>query len=117
MLAIVKYLKGIENADVCKELKTIKLDHDSNARADTNIDVFVKRLFCRALLSCCEASLPCRDFPQMPMQQPHITSIRIKVYGVQIYTECLNETKLNNAFKTAEIRGLVPIPYQRGLGD
>jgi len=45
MLAIVKYLKGIEKADASKQLKTIKGVHDSKTRADTNIKVFFKRLF------------------------------------------------------------------------
>jgi len=62
-----KISQGIEKADACKKLKTIKGDHDSKARADTNIKVFVKRLFCRALLSCCEATLPCGNFLQMPI--------------------------------------------------
>jgi len=67
MLAIVKYLKGIEKADASEQLKTIKLLHDSKVRADTNMKVFVKRLLCRALLSCFEAIRPCQNFLQMPI--------------------------------------------------
>jgi len=44
MLAIVKYLKGIEKADASKQLKTIKGVHDSKVRPDTNIKMFAQRL-------------------------------------------------------------------------
>jgi len=67
MSAIIKYLEGIDKVDARKQFKTIKGVHDSKARVDTNIKVFVKRLFCKALLSSCEATLPCRNFLQMPI--------------------------------------------------
>ena len=41
MLAIIKYLQGIKIVDACKQFKTIKGIHDSKARVDTNIKVFV----------------------------------------------------------------------------
>ena len=70
--AITRYLKGIETASMLRLCQIIRGSHDSKARRDTNSSVFVKRFFCGALLSCCKATLPCRNFIQMPMLQPHM---------------------------------------------
>ncbi len=40
----------------------------------------------------------------MPMLQPQMMNITVKVYCAHAYIECLNEMKLDNTLKTVEMR-------------
>ena len=76
--------------------------------------VFVKCFFCEALLSWCKATLPCRNFIQMPMLQPHMNKIRITMYGAQKYTAWLYEIKKTILITSRQrLQGeSVSIPYK-----
>ena len=57
MLAISRYLQDTATSSALRPFKITKGSQVSNARTETNSKVFVNRLFCEALFSCCEATL------------------------------------------------------------
>jgi hypothetical protein len=57
--------------------------HDSKARRDMNIKVFVKRRLCKALFCRIEGIRRCSNVLQMRILQTQMTNVRVKVYGTQ----------------------------------